>query len=300
MVEVTIKPGRYVVAVSGGVDSVVLLDVLAALAKRKTDIQLVVAHFDHGIREDSSQDKELVEQLALQYGLSFTSEEGRLGQAASEALAREKRYDFLHRVKQDSGASAIITAHHQDDAFETAILNLLRGTGRLGLSSLRSSPDIIRPLLGVRKADLSAYAQAKQLMWREDSTNSDDKYARNYVRLSITPRFSSSDWLQFQTLLERAKELNDTIDELLGATVQQYTRNTGLDRRWFMSLPHVVAKEVLIAWLRTAGVQLQDRQRVEQLVVLAKTLAHGKLVDVDAGFQLRITARNLALIPRER
>jgi tRNA(Ile)-lysidine synthase TilS/MesJ len=206
----------------------------------------------------------------------------------------------LHRVKQDSGASAIITAHHQDDAFETAILNLLRGTGRLGLSSLRSSPDIIRPLLGVRKADLSAYAQAKQLMWREDSTNSDDKYARNYVRLSITPRFSSSDWLQFQTLLERAKELNDTIDELLGATVQQYTRNTGLDRRWFMSLPHVVAKEVLIAWLRTAGVQLQDRQRVEQLVVLAKTLAHGKLVDVDAGFQLRITARNLALIPRER
>src|SRR5437764_343012 len=128
------KPGKYVVAVSGGVDSVALLDMLA----RSDDLKLVVAHFDHGIRKDSAKDRKFVEDLAKNYDLPFVYEEGHLGSGTSEAVARGARYDFLHRVKKSHGAQAIITAHHQDDVLETAIINLLRGTGRKGLTSLTS------------------------------------------------------------------------------------------------------------------------------------------------------------------
>jgi tRNA(Ile)-lysidine synthetase-like protein len=130
--KIQLPKGRYVVAVSGGVDSVVLLDALSKLP----NLELVVAHLDHGIREDSIEDRRFVASLAASYGLVFEYGEGRLGSGASEATAREARYNFLRGVKMKHDAKAIITAHHQDDLIETAILNMLRGTGRKGLTSL--------------------------------------------------------------------------------------------------------------------------------------------------------------------
>src|SRR6185436_20114617 len=126
--KISVRPGKYVVAVSGGVDSMVLLDLL----RQKPKLELVVAHFDHGIREDSAQDRKLVQRIAKAYGLPFVHAKGNLGPKAGEALAREARYAFLRQVQADHDAKAIITAHHQDDMLKTAIMNLLRGTGRRG------------------------------------------------------------------------------------------------------------------------------------------------------------------------
>ena len=136
-----LKPGKYVLAVSGGVDSIVLLDLLAKEIERDN---LVVAHFDHGIRQGSATNREFVEGLAKNYGLEFFYEEGELGAKASEALARTKRYEFLNKIKKQTESDAIITAHHQDDVLETIIINLLRGTGRKGLSSLKNHPELVR------------------------------------------------------------------------------------------------------------------------------------------------------------
>ena len=151
------EPGKYVVAVSGGVDSVALLHLLLeANDERRTmndedspssvlrpPFRFVVAHFDHGIRKDSAEDRKLVQAMAQKIrGLPFVYDEGRLGPRASEATARLARYTFLRRVLQASGARAIVTAHHQDDLLETAIINLLRGTGRKGLTALGSRSDI--------------------------------------------------------------------------------------------------------------------------------------------------------------
>ena len=113
-------PGSYVVAVSGGVDSVALLHNLAQSDK----LRLYVAHFDHGIRQDSAEDARFVSQLARQYGLEYFSERAELGQNSSEALARTKRYKFLYSVMAQPQANAVITVHHQDDVLETAILNM--------------------------------------------------------------------------------------------------------------------------------------------------------------------------------
>ena len=142
-----LEPGVYVVAVSGGVDSMVLLDLL----RRQKDLKLVVAHLDHGIRSDSDLDRQLVQQVASKHGLAFVYNTAQLGPGASEALARKARYNFLRRVQLATNATAIVTAHHQDDLIETAILNLLRGTGRKGLSSLGDDKHLRRPLLHVSK-----------------------------------------------------------------------------------------------------------------------------------------------------
>lgn len=171
---------KYIVAVSGGVDSVVLLDMLSKAVKES----LIVAHFDHGIREDSAEDARFVQELAEKYGYEFVTRREELGSEVSEALARERRYTFLRDIAQKHNAS-IVTAHHLDDLVETIALNMQRGTGWRGVAAFGAT--IQRPLIDIPKASLHAYALSNGLVWREDSTNKSDKYARNRVRKHTAP-----------------------------------------------------------------------------------------------------------------
>ncbi|MDB5186121.1 MAG: hypothetical protein JWL85_644 [Candidatus Saccharibacteria bacterium] len=294
--DATLKPGRYVVAVSGGVDSMVLLDIL----RRIPDIQLIVAHYDHGIRYDSSQDRRLVQSIAKQYGLTFLYDEGNLGPDASEAVARKARYEFLHKVRNASRANGIITAHHQDDLLETAILNLLRGTGRRGLSSLKSTDIMKRPLLHVPKHRLINYAQGNNLIWHEDSTNSDTRYTRNYIRHVLLPKFSPNDREKLLQHINRMHELNAEIDHHLTNHLHVQPAVHMHERRSFIALPHKVAAEVLAAWLRKHGVRDFDRKTIERLIVAAKTFKPGQAADVDKRYLLRIGKDDLALIRKDR
>ena len=159
-----VKPGKYVLAVSGGVDSMVLLDLLSKLP----DIELVVAHFNHGIRDDSDEDEGLVIAAAQRYGLPFAVGLGKLGPCTSEDEARQARYAFLEEVQEDFEAGGIITAHHLDDLIETAFLNILRGTNSRGLIAITDNPKITRPILKTSKKSILKYAQEHSLRWRED------------------------------------------------------------------------------------------------------------------------------------
>jgi tRNA(Ile)-lysidine synthase len=296
MAQITLAPGTYVVAVSGGVDSVVLLHLLAG----QEQARLIVAHFDHGIREDSARDRALVQRLAADYGLPFVYDNGHLGKTVSEASAREARYAFLHRVRQASGARAIILAHHEDDLLETAILNLVRGTGRKGLSSLRSTNTLYRPLLSTKKQALRTYAQLHGLKWHEDSTNADTAYARNYVRQKLMPRFDEASRQQLRTLVSKATATNEEIDRLLDAQLRAQPAPDVLDRHWFIMLPHEVSREVMAAWLRANGSAGFDRRMIERIVTQAKVLATRKQIDIDAIRVIVVKSDMLALIRRDR
>ena len=274
--ELTVKPGKYVVAVSGGVDSMVLLTLL----RQATELKLVVAHFDHGIRPDSRQDRELVQQTAERYGIPFEHTEGKLGPGTSEATARRARYEFLERVRHQRGADAIVTAHHQDDLLETAILNLLRGTGRKGLTSLANRPHVLRPLLGVSKAQLLDYARRHQVVWREDSTNADEAYLRNYVRRRLMPRLDPSSRAHLLSIVGAISITNNALDRELAGIVQAGTADGAFDRRLIGMLPYAVAKEVLAAWLRQRGIADFDRRTLERLVIATKTKPPGTKVDI--------------------
>lgn len=294
--EITLEPGTYVLAVSGGVDSMVLLD----MVRRRPDMKLVVAHFDHGIREDSHADRRLIQDVTRRHGLPFVYDEGKLGPDASEETARKARYEFLHRVRQASGARAVITAHHQDDLLETAVHNMLRGTGRRGLVSLHSREHVYRPLLDIPKADLVAYAKDQGLAWREDSTNTDLRYRRNYIRHEILPKFTNE---QKQELLRHIRNIHSLHDELETQLINHlhlHPATNQLNRHWFIMLPHSVAREVMAAWLRRYEVEDVTRHTLERLIVAAKAYSPGKQTDVDKKYALYVEKTILALRLRDR
>lgn len=289
-------PGTYVVAVSGGVDSMVLLDIL----RRQPQLKLVVAHFDHGIRPDSSKDRKLVQDISRKHKLPFIHDEGSLGPDTSEDKARAARYDFLHRVRSASGSRAIITAHHKDDVIETAVMQLLRGTGRRGLSSLTSGMMIERPLLHLTKEELLRYAKQHNIQWREDSTNTDTKYLRNCIRHIILPRLSEQQRQQLHDLLSNMRKINAEIDQLLDIAMHMQPSRTSISRSWFIRLPHSVSNEVMAHWLRGHDIRGFSRRQLDKLVLDAKTLAPGQQVDVNKNYQIKITSGLLALTSTDR
>lgn len=297
----------YIVAVSGGVDSVVLLDMLTAGdGAAPKDVRslhgskFVVAHFDHGIRLDSGADRQFVQKLAETHNLPFEYDEGRLGSGASEAVAREVRYGFLRRLQQTYAATAIITAHHQDDVLETAVVNMLRGTNRRGMSSLASREGVLRPLLSYTKQELVAYATERSLQWREDSTNSDQHYLRNYVRHSILSKASATERNALIGYINSLARINKQIDAELEAYIHGDPEYPQLNRVRFIALPHLVAREVIAQWLRHAAMRSYDTKTLDRLVIGAKTLSAGSLVSVDKFHWLEISRTSLALIPTDR
>jgi len=287
--KVHLAPGKYVVAVSGGVDSMVLLDILRGLP----DVELIVAHFEHGIRKDSDQDRKLVETTAEKYGLPFVYKHGNLGVGVSEATARTVRYNFLRQVQKEQNAAGIITAHHKDDVLETAIFNLIRGTGRKGLSALQSTADLVRPLLHIYKDEILAYAQEHHIKWHEDSTNTDETYTRNFIRRQIMPRLNARQKAELAAFVAHAETSNGAIDSMLDELIKR--GGNSMDRQWFIMLPHQVSREVLATWLRAHNVRDFDKRLIERLVIAAKVAVPGKVSDINADLLLHVGKHSLEL-----
>lgn len=290
---IVLDPGKYVVAVSGGIDSVALLDMLS----KSLGIELVVAHYDHGIREDSAKDRKFVEKLAKKYKLPFYFAEGRLGPAASEATAREKRYEFLRKIKTKTKSKAIITAHHQDDLVETAIMNIIRGTGRKGLSSLRSTKQLIRPLLAINKERLIMYAQSHGLAWREDPTNTDRRYFRNFVRHAVVPKLPEGQKKQLLSEIETAGRVNLEIDTMLSVLYGSVFACYKIKRRHFTALSHDFAKELLANWLRRKSIPFSAKT-LERLVIFIKTAKPGTKTNIGKNWHLQAGKDIIRLIRR--
>lgn len=294
--QVNVGAGTYVVAVSGGVDSMVLLDIL----RTRPGLKLIVAHYDHGIRDNSAEDRKLVQHIAKSHKLPFVHKNGRLGPNTSSAKARDARYEFLHQTLKASKAKAIITAHHQDDLLETAILNLMRGTGRRGLSSLKSNDIIVRPLLHYTKNQLKEYAANHSLAWREDPSNNTDRYTRNYIRHNILPKFSEGHKAQMLILIKDLQKLNEEMDAHITNLLHAQPELSKLDRRWFINLPHDISKEVAHAWLQKHNVRNLTRKTIERLIVQMKTGRPGVRTDIDHKHVLSVSGDTLALRPRDR
>ncbi|HET7528979.1 MAG TPA: tRNA lysidine(34) synthetase TilS [Candidatus Saccharimonadales bacterium] len=284
-----VEPGRYIVAVSGGVDSMALLDLLSRLPK----VELVVAHFNHGIRPDSREDEKLVAEAAAAYGLPFEAGYGELGAGASEETARRARYGFLKQVRKKYGARAIITAHHQDDLIETAIINLLRGTGRRGLVAISSSKDILRPMLGYTKARILDYAQEKNLKWREDSTNQSPDYLRNYIRQNIMPKVTPAMRRQFLRQIGKIQDAAPRIDSWLEELAGTVSRGGDIDRGRFSALPSELGNELLMHWLRRSGLKDFDKRTINRLNVAIRTSKPGSRHPVKAPFEIEVGAKSV-------
>jgi len=182
------KAGTAIVAVSGGTDSVALLDLLHDLAP-ELGLTLVVAHADHGIQSDSRTVGQSVSALAAKYGLPFELGELHLGPDATETTARRARYAWLAEVRRRRGARYLVTAHHRDDQVETILLRVLRGSAPAGLAGIaaRGRGGLVRPLLPFSRAELVAHVAARGLAHHDDPANRDPRHLRSWVRHALLP-----------------------------------------------------------------------------------------------------------------
>lgn len=271
---------RYVVAVSGGVDSVALLHMLHGLGEH----DLTVAHVDHGIRDDSDEDERFVRALAQRYDLPFTSTRVALGADASEATARAARYAFLHQVATERSA-ALVTAHHADDVVESVAINLHRGTGWRGVAT-HSAP-ITRPLLGFTKAQLYHYAVQHGLEWREDSTNRDERYLRNRIRRHV----ATMDVAKKRHILA-LREQQRRLRQAIRAEVKGLVGDGPLYSRYFFThIPDRVALECLRSLTKGA----LTRPQLERALLAIKTAPAESIFEAGAGRHLLFTTRNFSL-----
>lgn len=292
---------KYVVAVSGGVDSMVLLDMLAhsqilnASGSQIAKEGLIVAHFDHGIRTDSHLDEALVRAAAGQYGLPYEVERASLRANSSEADAREARYKFLRKCCSKYSAQ-LITAHHQDDVLETMLLNLIRGTGWRGLVSLDSTNQIWRPLLNTPKSELVDYAKQHGIQWREDSTNTNEAYLRNYIRRTLLPAMQARKpdvRKELAVIYKATKTLKTNIATELHNIINNLPSDS-IPRYLFIMWPDAVGLEVIYTLLA----KLDDnwhptRLQLEKTLHFIKTGLNGKKLEVSK--QLRVELQTSTL-----
>jgi tRNA(Ile)-lysidine synthase len=295
----------YIACVSGGVDSMVLLHMLKAHEPVVTsalgpEYDIVVAHADHGMRPDSGEDAEIVRTIAEQMGYKYECKHLKLGPNASEQLARDERYKFFEELKNQYKASGIITAHHSGDLVETAIINLIRGTGRRGLTSLGSSASRLRPLLSLSKKDLIEYATKNNITWHEDSTNTDPKYLRNSIRKLLAAK-ADEKWTQdFQNVLNSIKTTNAQLDkEISQISSYKNRRPFVLSRNWLTKLPFDLSTEFVRASLTTVKANDVDSNLVDRLTLAIKVGKPGLKIDIDKNTLAILTKRSLRYVSRQ-
>ena len=229
---------RLLVAVSGGRDSVVLLEGLHRIGDER-GLELIVGHVDHGLRgADSDGDRRFVQTLAEERGLPFFDrrvdpeaerrEVSSRARPSLEEAARQVRRAALQALAEEQGAHHIVTAHHLGDQAETVLLRLLRGTGPDGLAAMAPVDHTgrwLRPLLGTRPEALADWAREQGLVWREDATNADRRFARNRLR---------HDWLP---------GLADAFNPQLLRNLADLAEAQRRDREWIEVLVVEAAKE---------------------------------------------------------
>jgi tRNA(Ile)-lysidine synthase len=224
------------VALSGGPDSVALLDAMAE-AGRSEGFRVVAAHLDHGLRPSSPDDVAFCRNLCEAKGVSIlvgsadVRDRARRECRGLEDAAREERYAFLRRAAFAEKAVAVAVAHTRDDQAETLLLRLVRGSGSLGLSAMRArTGDVIRPLLDVSRAEVLGHLATRGLAWREDETNADTRMLRNRVRHELLPYLEARFNPRLrETLARTASLLADEADALsteADAAARSATRET--------------------------------------------------------------------------
>jgi tRNA(Ile)-lysidine synthase len=282
------RHGRIALAVSGGIDSMVLLELAA---KVFTADRLIAATFDHGTGRAASAAAALVAQRAAALGVSCVAgRRARRGEGAncSEAALRDARWEFLRTMAGEWNA-AVATAHSRDDQLETVLMRVLRGAGARGLAGLYASSPTVRPLLEFTRAQIAAYAASHRVPWREDPSNASRRYLRNRVRHDLLPALLAMNPRIDRELLEiaaRAQEWRRSVEELASPLLAA-TSAHGVDVD-AAALGRIDQAGLGVLWpaiAGRAGVTL-DRRGTQRLVEFTPNARVGSRVQVAGGWQV--------------
>lgn len=287
-----LPPGtRVLVAFSGGLDSVVLLHLL-----RFGDVAAVevgAAHFDHGMRPDSHEDRAWARALARAWGVPLDSARSETP-LRGEAAARAARHAFLRDTADRVGASRIVTGHHADDQIETVLFRILRGTGMAALGGMRERRGLlVRPLLSFRRPRLAAYARAMGLIWREDPSNLDTRFARNLIRHALLPALEAAAPGSRRAVAHVARAaahaervLHPLVEEARCAAVTREGVDFVLARDVLLAYDAWTRARVIHGTLQRAGTRI-DRSTIGRVGSFLETSRSGAALELGGGFRLR-------------
>ncbi len=228
------QESHLLLAVSGGLDSCVLLDLLQRL-QEEWRVRLTIGHVHHGLRgAEADRDMDFVAKLTEQHHLAFLCEKVEVKKFAEqyrlslETAGRRLRYETLDKMRQQCGAMAIVTAHQRGDQAETVLAHLVRGSGWRGLAGMslrsrlpKSRTEVLRPLLPFSREQILDYAQQRQLQWQEDQTNADVRFQRNRIRRELLPMLRRRFNPQIETQLLRLANISAHTGAYLEHAAQQ-------------------------------------------------------------------------------
>lgn len=284
------------VGVSGGVDSVVLLDVLSKL-QGKLGIRLAIAHVNYGLRAESNKDNEFVKVLVEKYGLPFFEKKVKLSGSNIEEKARDIRYDFFNEISRQEKIDKVAVAHHKNDLVETFFINLSRGSGLTGLVSMKpKNGNLIRPLLFAARKEIESYAKENRLKFVEDVTNKDLTIKRNLVRHKVIPEFEKMNPDFVQTITQEIQTLREADDVISSITNKHYKRlvreaesSVLLSANDLAKIHPYLQSEVLRESIRYVKEDLRNisRKNIEDILQLLKETHGTKEIHLGEGLIVR-------------
>lgn len=293
------KGDKTLLAVSGGIDSVVL-----TILFKEAGFDFAIAHCNFQLRaEESDTDETFVKALAKSLGVKYfvhsfdTKNYAALHNISTQMAARDLRYSWFKELAGSNNFNAIATAHHLDDSFETALFNLAKGTGISGLRGmLPKKENIIRPLLYATKDDIVKYATEKRLQWREDSSNESVKYSRNLIRHKVMPVLklinpSLEDTFRQtqQRLYETEVVLKNEVERIRNQNIQIKGSDAFISIEALRGVQAVVIEELL----KPFGFNFSQ---VQELLVLIKKTASGKVLESEE-YLLNVDREEIIISP---
>lgn len=296
-----VPPGRAVVAVSGGPDSVALLDLLHHTREIHRQ-ELVVAHFDHGIHPASGRVAAGVRHLAESYGLPYEVGCGALGADAGETAARAARYEWLEALRARLAAGAVLTAHHADDQVETVLMRALAGSGPAGLAGMaaRSGP-LVRPLLPFRRAMLAGYVRGRALPVWYDPANQNPRHLRSWLRGDALPMLRSRLPNVDEALLSVARQAgrdraawDAVVDLLPGLDFRHERDGFSVAAAAVSGYDSALGATTLMAAARRVGCRLGPT-RAARVLRLVRKGASGATVPLGAGWDAELAFGRLVV-----
>lgn len=275
---------RYWIAFSGGVDSHVLLHVLASHQHQLESKKIQAVHINHSLSPNADQWAErcqkMCEQLKIEFVVIDVDATPRLGESP-EARARTARYEAISKLVRKG--DCLLTAHHQDDQVETLLLQLMRGSGPKGLSAMPefssfSNGMMARPLINVRRDDVLSYAVKNQLKWIEDESNRDVKFDRNFIRHEVIPRLQQR-WPSLSQTISRSARYCAEAVEIIETSAHKALEKINPYGRESISIASlqqysvVEQKNILRYWFQTQGLDTPSSAQLDQVIEQVLTAA---------------------------